>query len=52
MQDNPKANDLLAVPFDKDCGFRVMKKSTYREKLDDMLNSDQFQKTNGAKDEL
>ena len=45
-----KANDLLAVPFDKGCGFCVMKKSRYREKHDEMLNSDQFQKINGAKD--
>ena len=30
--DYQRANDLLAVPFDKGCGFCVMKKSTYREK--------------------
>ena len=52
VQDYLKGNDLLAVPFDKDCGFCVMKKSTYREKLDEVLNSDQFQKIDGAKDEL
>ena len=47
-----KANDLLAVPFDKGCGFCVMKKSTYMEKLDEVLNSDQFQKINKAKDDI
>ena len=47
-----KAKDLLGVPFDKGWEFCVMKNSTYREKLDDVLNSDQFQKINGAKDEI
>ena len=47
-----KANDLLAVPFDKGCGFCVMKKSTDMEKLDAVLNSDQFQKINGANDDI
>ena len=50
MHDYLKANDLLAVPIDKGCGFCVMKKSTYREKLDEVLNSDQFEKIDGAKD--
>ena len=52
VHDYLKANDLLAVPFDKGCGFCVMKESTYREKLDEVLNSDQFQKIDGAKDQL
>ena len=52
MHDYLKANDLLAVPFDKGCGFCVMKKSSYREKLGELLNSDQFQKIDGPKDEL
>ena len=52
VHDYLKANDLLAVPFDKGCGFCVMKKSTYRGKLDEVLNSDQFQKFNGAKDDI
>ena len=52
VYDHLKANDLLAVRFDKGCGFCVMKKSTYREKLDEVLNSDQFQKIHGTKDEL
>ena len=29
-----------------------MKKSTYREQLDDVLNSDLFQKINATKDEI
>ena len=45
VHDYLKANDLLAVPFDKGCGFCVMKKSTYTEKLAEVLNSDQFQKS-------
>ena len=52
VHDYLKANDLLAVPFDKVCGFCVMKKSTYMEKLDEVLNSDQFQIINGAKDDI
>ena len=52
MHDYLKGNDLLAVSFDKVCGFCVMKKSTYREKFDEVLNSEQFQKINGAKDEI
>ena len=52
MHDYLTANVLLAVPFDKGCSFCVMQKLTYREKLDDVLNSDQFQKINGAKDEF
>ena len=52
VHDYLKAIDLLAVPFDKGCGFCVMKKSTYMEKLDEVLNSDQFQKITGAKDEI
>ena len=52
VHDYLKANDLLAVPFDKGCGFCVIKKSTYREKLDHVLNLDQFQKINESKDEI
>ena len=51
VHDYLQANDLLAVPFDKNCGFCVMKTSTYREKLDEVLNSDQFHNTKGAKDD-
>ena len=44
MHDYLKVSDLLVVPFDKGCGLCVMKKSTYRGKFDDLLNSDQFLK--------
>ena len=40
------AKDLLAISFEKGCGFCVMKK------LDDVLNSNQIQKINGAKNEI
>ena len=49
MHGYSKAKDLLAVTFDKGCGFCLVKKSTYREKLNEVLNSDQFQKINGVK---
>ena len=45
VHDYLKTNDLLAVPFDKGCGFCVMKKATYTEK-------DQFQQINEAKDDI
>ena len=38
VHDYLKTNDLLALPFEKGCGFFVMKKPTYREKYDDVLN--------------
>ena len=37
-----EAQDFLAVPFDEGCRFCVMKKSTYREKHENELKSDQF----------
>ena len=52
MHDHLKTNDLLAVPFDKSCGFFMMRKSAYRKKLDEVLNSDRFQKIIGAKDDI
>ena len=47
-----KDNDLPAVPFEKACGSCVMKKSTYSEKLDEVLNSNRSQKINGPKDDI
>ena len=35
---------LIAVPFDKGVGFYVMKKSTYAEKLEKVLDCEQFRK--------
>ena len=55
LHDYLKAEDLLAVPFDKSCGvcvICVMRKSTYREKLEDALNGDLLQKINGTEDEI
>ena len=37
-------NALIAVPFDKGVGFCVMKKSTYAEKLEKVLDCEQFRK--------
>ena len=39
-----KNKSLLFVLFDKGCGFSVLAKSTYREKLEGVLNLGQFQK--------
>ena len=52
VHDYLKTQDSLAVLFDKCCGFCVTKKPTYRERLDDVLNSDQFKKINGAKNRI
>ena len=52
VHDYLKAQDLLAVPSDKGCGFCVTKKPMYKKKLDDVLNSDQFKKINGANDKI
>ena len=37
-------HDLLAVPFDKGVGFCIMKVDSYRSKLNDILQLDQFRK--------
>ena len=37
-------NALIAVPFDKGVGFCVMKKSTCGEKLEKVLDCEQFRK--------
>ena len=53
-----KANDflkdqkLLAVPFDKGCGFCVMKQTTYSDKLNEIMSSSQFEPRNGESDDL
>ncbi len=36
--------ELVAVPFDKGVGYCVMKQSTYRQKLDNILSLEQFSK--------
>ena len=39
-----KQNNLLAIPFDKGTGICIMKKESYRDKLRDILNLDQFER--------
>ena len=53
-----KANDflkeqkLLAVLFDKCCGFCVMKQTTYSDKLNEILSTSQFEPRNEESDDL
>ena len=39
-----KQNNLLAIPFDKGTGICIMKKESYRDKLRDILNLEQFER--------
>ena len=39
-----KDNDLLAVPFDKGIGICIMKKTTYNNKMEAIINLPQFDK--------
>ena len=43
---------LISVPFDKDVGFCVMKKSTYAEKLERVLDCKQFRKLEKSCDNI
>ena len=47
-----KDQKLLAAPFDKCCGFCVMKQTTYSDKLNEILSSSQFEPRNGESDDL
>ena len=47
-----KDQKLLAVPFDKGCGFSVMKQTTYSDKLNEILSSSQFEPRSGEIDDL
>ena len=47
-----KDQKLLAVPFDKGCGFCVMKQTTYSDNLNEILSSSQFEPRNGESDDL
>ena len=47
-----KDQKLLAVPFDKGCGFCVMKQTTNSDKLNEILGSSQFEPRNGEGDDL
>ena len=44
-----KEKDLLAVPFDKGIGICVMKKGTYHENLNKIINLPQFQKLQNSR---
>ena len=44
MQKHLRDNALIAVPFDKGVGFCVMKKSTYAEQLEKVLDCEQLRK--------
>ena len=44
MYKHLRDNALSAVPFDKGVGFCVMKKSTYAEQLEKVLDCEQFRK--------
>ena len=46
-----KDQKLLAVPFDKGCGFCVMKQTAYLDKLHEILRSSQFEPRNGTSDD-
>ena len=47
-----KDQKLLAVPFDKGCGFYVMKKKTYLDELNEIVSASQFAARNGGNDDL
>ena len=44
-----KEHDLLTVPFDKGIGICVMKASTYKEKLEVILQLEQFVKVTNTR---
>ena len=52
MQKYLRDNALIAVPFDKEVGFCVMKKSTYAEKLEEVLDCKQFRKLEKSCDNI
>ena len=47
-----KDHKLLAVPFDKCCGFCVIKQTIKSDKLNEILSSSQFEPRNGESDDL
>ena len=47
-----KDNGLLAVPFDKGVSFCVMKKETYKKKLKDLLQAEQFSERKNLTDSV
>ena len=47
-----KDQKLLAVPFDKFCGFGVMKQTTYLDELNEILSANQFENCNAESGDL
>ena len=47
-----KDQKLRAVPFDKGCGFYVMKQTTYLDELNEIVSASQFAARNGGNDDL
>ena len=52
MQKYLRGNALIAVPFHKGVGFCVMKKSTFSEKLEKVLDCEQFRKLEKSCDNI
>ena len=52
MQKYLRDNALIAVPFDKGVEFCVLKKSTYAEKMEKVLDCDQFRKLEKSCDNI
>ena len=50
VNDFLKGQKLLAVPFNKCCGFCVRKQATHSEKLKEILSASQFEARNGESD--
>ena len=44
-----KEHQLLAIPFDKGVGICIMRKETYHEKMEAIINLPQFQKYEGCR---
>ena len=44
-----KEHDLLAIPFDKGIGICIMKKESYHEKMDNIINLPQFEKVDNTR---
>ena len=47
-----KSNGLVGVPYDRDVGFCVRKKDTYKNKWSDTLDSNQFSESKATSDAI
>ena len=52
VKNDVKSNELVAVPFDKDVGFCVMRKTTYESKPVGLLDSTQFKEKKTKTDSI